>query len=256
MAHTWGDPHYLQPTECVANVSSWTDDPIVQYVTKIKALHVNELRAAIDAESTRRDFDTWPWTDDPTYIGLDIKKTHMDELRDAIENIKIGDCAADGDYCPEDTSDAIVWTDDPLVQKVTEVKKVHVDEVRGYINSMSVSCICESEQCEYCSDCGFRYSYCNHNGVACNDQCGAEGGCGQTVWNNACASINLPALTEHPYKSDNPAVVWDNTVPWVMGAADRPAAAWHDWDFYNPPGGGAPAHDDWDCKCNPYTWTT
>lgn len=256
MALTWGNPHSLQPTQCGSNVATWTDDPIIQYTTTVKAQHINELRTAIDGELSRRSFSAWSWTDDPVTTDDDIKALHVTEIRNAVENLKTGDCAADSDYCPEDGSDAVVWTDDPLVVDVTQIKKVHMDNARDYTNSLSSACICESEQCEYCSDCGHRYSYCNHNGVACNDQCGAEGGCGQTVQAYNCASINLPLLTTHPYKSANPAVAWDGTVPWVMGTADRPASAWHDWDFYNPPGSTGKDHSDWNCKCNPYTWTT
>ena len=181
MATTWGNPHSLQPVQCGANTSSWTDAPVVRLQTSMKAVHVNELRTAINAELTRRGFSTWSWTDDPVQIGDVIKAEHYEEMRDAVDNLKIGDCAADGDYCPGDTSDAVVWTDDPLVVDETEIKALHTNNLRQYKNSLSSSCICETEQCEYCADCGYRYSYCNHNGVACNDQCGAEGGCGQTV---------------------------------------------------------------------------
>jgi hypothetical protein len=255
MALTWGNPHLLQPTQCVSNVSAWTDPTIIQYTTKVKTEHINELRVAIDGERARRGFSVWSWTDNPVTTDDEILATHMTEIRTAISNIKTGDCAADSDYCPEDGSDAVVWTDVPITPDETQIKKVHVDNARGYDNSLSSACVCESEQCEFCSDCGHRYSYCNHNGVACNDD-QSVGGCGQTVQAYNCASINLAALTTHPYTSANPAVAWNGTVPWIMGTADRPASAWHDWDFYNPPGHGASDHSDWNCKCNPYTWTT
>ena len=257
MALTWGNPHLLQPEQCGANTASWTDDPIVIGTTRIKAQHVNELRTAIDAELSRRSFTTWSWTDDPVVIGDEIKKAHMEEMRAAIDNLKTGDCAADSDYCPEDTSDPVVWTDEPIEQDVTEVKAAHTDEVRTYINSMSPSCICESEQCDFCADCGHRYSYCNHNGVACNDD-QSVGGCGQTVQAYNCASVNSQVGSTYPYTSANPVVNWNGTVPWVMGTADRPASAWREWDAYNPPGASASggSYDTWNCKCNPYTWTT
>jgi len=255
MASTWGENHLLQPTTCVANTDSWTDNPIVVHVTKIKAQHVNELRAAIGSELSRRGFAAWSWTDDPATVGLGVKSEHIEEMRAAVENIKTGDCAADSDYCPEDTSDAVAWEDEPIVKKVTDIKKVHMDNIRNYINSMSSSCICESEQCEHCADCGYRYNYCNHNGVACNNS-QSVGGCGQTVSGYSCASVNSPVGAVKPYSSTG--VNWNGTVPWVMGTADRPSSAWHNWDFYSPPGASASggSWSDWSCKCNPYTWTT
>lgn len=259
MAEVYTNPHSLPPTQCPANVATFTDNPVVIDVTGIRKVHIDELRTYINGELTRRGLDTITFTDTITANVTGIRAVHVNELQDAIQKIQTGDCAADIYYCPEDTVGTITFTNEPIVANTNKVADVDINEPYTDISALMTSCICESEQCEYCADCGYKYSYCNHNGVACNNRCGAEGGCGQTVYANSCASINLIAGTPHPYKTASSVSVhsaWDGTVPWYMGEPDRPAAAWKSWTYYNPPGGGAPDHSDWNCKCNPYTWTT
>jgi len=253
------DPHALAPIQCATNIPTWTDTTPTANATKIRKVHVDELRAEINIELVRRGLTVETWTNSTiTANATKVRKVHIDELRDACEKGQTGDCSAEALYCPEDTVGALSWTN-TITANATKPKPIDITEIRTAISNLQASCICETEQCEYCADCGYRYSYCSHNGVACNDQCGAEGGCGQYAYVNDCASINLAAETEHPWKSSSSSSVyeeWDGTVPWDMGAADKPAAAWNSWTFYNPPGGGATDHSDWNCKCNPYNWTT
>ena len=260
MAKVYTNPHSLPPLVCAANVVSFSDYPVVANTTAIRKVHIDELRASISTELARRGLDAVSFTDlTITANATRIRAVHINQLQAALRTIQTGDCAADTYYCPGDTVGALSFTHDPVVADSTKVTDVDVNELMLDMSSLAVSCVCESEQCEYCADCGYRKKDCNHNGVACNDYCGVEGGCGQTVYINDCASINLVAGTAHPYKTASSASVhtpWDGTVPWYMGEADRPAAAWKDWDFYNPPGGGGVDHSDWNCKCNPYAWTT
>lgn len=65
----------------------WTDDPITTE-TPIKAVHVNELRRAIDALRSQAGMPSFAWTDDPIMAGATvIRAIHFLELRQAIQNL-------------------------------------------------------------------------------------------------------------------------------------------------------------------------
>lgn len=78
----------LPPTvRLVAPVVSitWTDDPVTTE-TPIKAVHVNELRQAIDARRRQHCLPPLPWTDDPVIARYTvIRAIHLLELRQAIQ---------------------------------------------------------------------------------------------------------------------------------------------------------------------------
>ena len=65
---------------------AFTDDPLVAGVTAVKAVHVNELRARIDAVRNARGLSAFPWTDQPVSAGFTpIKAVHLSELRAALD---------------------------------------------------------------------------------------------------------------------------------------------------------------------------
>lgn len=239
--------HQLPPKQCSSNLPSWTDPTITDLATEIRKPHMDELRSFLNAEFTRRGKSIGSYTDPVvTALVTDVRKIHIDELRSELAECKSG--RSESGYCPEDNSGCMDFTDPVITALVTDVRGVHFREARNAVEAFMTSCICETEQCQYCADCGYHYTSCSHASVACDDHKYSE--CQHSVnhyWN--CASINLPSSAEHPYKSANPPVAWDGTVPW-------------DWCVYAPPGSnwgsceyqGGHDHTDWNCKCNPYSW--
>jgi hypothetical protein len=82
-------PIALPPTVRLASrpVLRWTDDPVTTE-TPIKAVHVNELRRAIDTLRSQADLASFTWTDDPIMAGgTVIRAIHFLELRQAIQDL-------------------------------------------------------------------------------------------------------------------------------------------------------------------------
>ena len=240
--------HRLPPAQCSTNTVTWTDPTLTADSTKIRKVHIDELRTAINNELTRRGLSSATWTD-PTLTANStaVKKIHISNLRTQIEKIESGN--SEVGYCPEDSVN-ISWTDTSLTPNSTKPRKVHMDEARTTINALKSGCICETEQCQYCADCGYIYHpACGYCG--CQDRCGNDGHpCPDTTY-YLCGSINLPSATSNPYKAWDgwTSTAWDGTVPW-------------DWCAYAPPGlnwgtcnnSASYDHSAWSCKCNPYGW--
>jgi hypothetical protein len=103
------------------------DDPLVRGVTTIKAIHVTELRARIDA--LRRHFGLQPvqWADDNLTHAIEVKAQHINELRTALL----------------DTYDAAIGSgrsltrplisDNPALSAATMIKAIHVAELRSAV---------------------------------------------------------------------------------------------------------------------------
>lgn len=219
MPTCWDNPHALPPVQCPSNTASWTGS--VNVGVGVRAIHLTELRSQLQSEFTRRGLTPPSFTDVTIEPGVTkVRKVHVDELRAACNTCHIGDCATDTYYCPGDTVVCADFTDSTIAVDVTKIRSVHFSELRTIINSLKTTCICEAEQCEYCADCGYKYYYCNcQKGCYCdNDK--YSGGCGDQGWVYNCGSINTGGT--HPYKSYSPAVAWDGIVPWYMGQAGNP----------------------------------
>jgi len=264
MAKTYGNPHTNAPKQCAANTIAFTDPTLTAHGTKHRKVHIDELRTAVNAELTRRGITNVTFTDSTiTARSTKIRKIHIDELRAAIDDgIKEGDCAADSYYCPQDSTAAISWTDPTITEHDTKQKGSHISELRSTLQALMASCICEAEQCQYCQDCGFDFTYYTPS-VACDDDQGC--GCNYFVHAYRCASINLSSATTYPYKVYTGTCNYpsgcndcsfggtitpgDNTVPWNMCNYTPPGSNWGTCEYQ-----GAHDHSAWNCKCNPYTW--
>lgn len=230
----YDNPHLMPVTQCATNLYSW-DDTITQDVTQVRAVHVTELRTAINEELTRRGLDTLTWEDTITANSTLIRKQHVDELRDAITTLKTGDCPTDSYYCPEDTSGCVDgW--DTIVAGTTQVRAEHFNQMRTIVNGLRTTCICETEQCQYCSDCGYRTSSCPSNRPCYCDNSKYATGCNPQVSIYNCGSINTGGMS--PYKTFPGSIPQDGYVPWAMCAY----APGSNWSAY------------WTCKCSPFTW--
>lgn len=247
-------PHYIPPKQCSINTPTWTDSTITANSTKIRKVHIDELRTYINNELSRRGFSTTNFTDSTiTANSTKIRKEHIDELREALNRIHIGSCVVDTYYCPQDSLSCVDFTDSTITEDVTLGRRVHITEMRTMIQTLMTSCICEAEQCQYCSDCGYYYQTCSHAGVACNNHKYAE--CGYTLVNHyICASTNLATGTAHPYRaaSGDPisSTAWDNIIPWAMCNYAPPGNNWGSCEYQS----GHNHSSDWTCKCNPFTW--
>jgi hypothetical protein len=70
-----------------ADTIRWTDEPVTQS-TPIKAVHVNELRQAVDMQRELAGLPAFAWTDDPVVAGVTVvRAVHFLELQWAIQDL-------------------------------------------------------------------------------------------------------------------------------------------------------------------------
>ncbi len=111
---------------CTGPVSiSWTDPTITANVTKIRKVHIDELRSWIDSRRTDAGLSAYSWTDSTiTANSTKIRKVHFDEMRTAISQVYT--------QCGQS---APTWTDPTLTANSTKIRKVHIDELRSFTAS-------------------------------------------------------------------------------------------------------------------------
>ncbi|MBI4698071.1 MAG: hypothetical protein HY758_03970 [Nitrospirae bacterium] len=98
----------------------WTDNTITQYSTVIKAIHITELRGAVNSLRKRKGFQPYTWADaDPILLNNPVKAVHINELRTAIDQA-IG---------------AQTWTDKPIQPGITIIKAAHLQQLRSVVIS-------------------------------------------------------------------------------------------------------------------------
>ena len=181
---------------CPQNTKSWreagsqtsfSDPTIVADETEVRKLHIDELRAAVQAERLRRNREVAAdfTFEDATIVAnqTEIRMAHIADLRSAI-------ASTNSMTCTTDVAETPAWTDDPLVADQTEPRKPHVDELRTGVNSLEAQCICNCEFCNYCADCGNR-APCgcdDHASTECSFSCGSvnTGFPSQTPTNDWC----------------------------------------------------------------------
>ena len=101
----------------------FTNSTLTQFSSVIRAIHVTELRGAIDILRTRQGLAAFGWTD--TVIALNatvVKRTHLAELRSALAAV----------YTARGLS-APVWTDATITPNVTPIRAVHIAELRAAV---------------------------------------------------------------------------------------------------------------------------
>src|SRR5437867_3556149 len=99
---------------------TFTDDPLVAQTTPVKALHITEVRAAIDSARVARGLAAFAWTDPTLTAGSTlVKAVHLTELRIALNE------AYQAASLPLPT-----YTDSSVVGGATVVKAVHLTELR------------------------------------------------------------------------------------------------------------------------------
>lgn len=101
---------------------AFTDDPLIVGSTAIKAIHVVELRQAVDTLRARFGLGAFSWTDTLVAGSARIKATHLAELRTALSAVY----AAAGRAAP-------TYTHASLIGAATAIAAVDVEELRAAI---------------------------------------------------------------------------------------------------------------------------
>jgi hypothetical protein len=105
---------------------TFTDDPVAAQSTPDKAVHVLELRAAIDSVRVARGLAAFVWTDPTLTPGSTaFKVIHVTELRTALNQAY----QAAGQTLP-------TYTDPAIVARVTVVKAIHLNELRAAVSAL------------------------------------------------------------------------------------------------------------------------
>jgi hypothetical protein len=102
-----------------ATAMLFTDSPLAATVTLIKAVHLSELRQAVNAMRATAVLGAASFTDLDLTGGMAIKAVHVQQLRDALTEAR----ATLG-------LTAIAFTDPTLTPGPTAVKAVHVEQLR------------------------------------------------------------------------------------------------------------------------------
>lgn len=133
---TWARDYIYAGTRLIASVAptvsvptyTFTDDPLVAGQTLVKAVHLTELRAAINTARALWSLpaiDPWPTDDVVTQHVTVVKKAHLDEMRDALHAAYV----AAGATPP-------VYTDPTVTVNETPIKAVHFTELRAAVRAV------------------------------------------------------------------------------------------------------------------------
>lgn len=102
---------------------TFTDDPIVAGMTKVKAVHITEIRQDVDTLRARVGLGAAPWRDAIVAGGI-VKAIHIQDLRTYLNDAltRLGYAAK-------------VYTD-PGLTNGTVIKKIHIDELRQGVRTV------------------------------------------------------------------------------------------------------------------------
>jgi len=113
-------------TVTLTGTFTFTDDPLVAQRTPIQAVHIMELRAAIDGIRLGLGLTTFDWTDPTLSPGsTSVKVVHLTELRTALNQAY------------EKVGPTVPTYTDPAVQAgLTIIKEIHLDELRTAVRAL------------------------------------------------------------------------------------------------------------------------
>ena len=117
-------------TECIHVVTlplTFTDDPLTLQVTPIKAVHITELRQAINTLRSRNGLSTFAFNTDPSLTAgvTPIRAAHITEMRTALNGVFVALVQTPPTY-----------TDLAIVAGQTAIKKAHIEEIRTAIRAV------------------------------------------------------------------------------------------------------------------------
>jgi hypothetical protein len=123
-----GTNRFTDMVVSVANVSGspalqFTDDPLAPGLSTVKAVHVSELRLAVDTLRASHGLQAFTWTDLALVQGVAVvKAVHVTELRAALSAVY----TAIGRTLP-------VWTPSTITAGATAISTVQTSELRAAI---------------------------------------------------------------------------------------------------------------------------
>ncbi|MFP5246632.1 MAG: CHRD domain-containing protein, partial [Thermoanaerobaculia bacterium] len=100
---------------------TFTDDPLVPQQTRVKAVHVNQLRSAVDTLRANNGLGAFTFTDPSLAAGARVKAVHIAELRTALDAV-----------FTQRSRPVPVYTD-PTLTATTKVKVLHIAELRSAV---------------------------------------------------------------------------------------------------------------------------
>jgi hypothetical protein len=104
----------------VATTITFTDDPLVAQLTRIKAVHLAELRQAVNAVRAAAGLTATTFTDPTASPGTTIRAVHFQELRTALNQAR----------APLGLSN-VTFTDAALNAGTTSVRSAHITDLRN-----------------------------------------------------------------------------------------------------------------------------
>ena len=104
----------------LATTFVFIDDPVIAMNTAIKAVHLSQLRSAVNAVRSVAGLSAATFTDPGMTAGLTVKAVHFAELRSALAAARTTLSLS-----------AVSFTDASLVAGSTVVKAAHINELRG-----------------------------------------------------------------------------------------------------------------------------
>jgi len=103
----------------------FTDDPLTTS-TAVKAIHISELRARIDALRFSHGLGGFNWTDPTITAGVTtVKEIHLRELRNAVNQVY----TVAGRVPP-------TYIDPTPIATVTPIMRVHITELREAVQAL------------------------------------------------------------------------------------------------------------------------
>jgi hypothetical protein len=112
-------------TVTLSGNTTFSDDPVAPQSTPIRAVHVMELRVAIDSARAVRGLAPFGWTGAPLGPGAPVKAVHLTELRVALNQ------AYQAASRPVPT-----YTDAAVAAGVTVIKAIHLNELRAAVRAL------------------------------------------------------------------------------------------------------------------------
>jgi hypothetical protein len=106
----------------VTTAQPFTDSVLTPGTSLVRAVHVTELRARIDALRLRFALPAFSWTDPSLAAGATIRDLHVAELRAALQQAYV----AAGQPAPG-------FTDPAIVSGVTTIRVPHIQELRAAV---------------------------------------------------------------------------------------------------------------------------
>ena len=154
-------PGYVGP----GTATVWTDDPLESGIF-IKDYHWDELRDAIDAETTRRS-EVWS-PSDPGNVDVGDKYNQGgsgDGWRDLRDQVSYLDTGTTDGWRPSDVDDSTILTGENIFSAAPQT-------IRDRLNVLEEECVCDCNysctcDCNYCT-CDCNYCTCNCNYCTCN----------------------------------------------------------------------------------------